>query len=152
MSVHAKLSGLVGEWKGTNRLYFSPTEPVRESESVMSVSLKANGQFIDFEYTWAYENQPQQGLMLLGCDSKSDAVQAIWTDSWHMSHKFMVCDGKISDNGVVDVKGFYSVPDHPDWGWRTEIIPGDDVLRVVMYNVTPDGEEEMAVETDFSRI
>jgi hypothetical protein len=64
----------------------------------------------------------------------------------------MVSDGKVADDGSISVKGYYKVKDHPDWGWRTDIIPKGDLLRIVMYNVSPEGEEELAVETDFSRV
>jgi Protein of unknown function (DUF1579) len=152
MSVHESLANLEGKWKGTNRLYLSwLPDPLRESDSTATVSLKANGQFLNIEYTWAYEDKPQQGILLLGCDSKSDAAQAIWTDSWHMSHKFMVCDGIVDGGGNVNVKGFYTVPDHPDWGWRMEIRPDTAAFRLVMYNVSPDGDEELAVDTEYSR-
>ena len=89
--------------------------------------------------------------MIVGCDERSDAVQAVWTDSWHMSHKFMICDGSVDENGHINMKGFYSVPDNPDWGWRTEVIPGKNSSQIVMYNVSPEGDEEIAVESSYSR-
>jgi hypothetical protein len=42
----------------------------------------------------------------------------------------------------------------PDWGWRTDVTPGDKTLRVVMHNVWPEeqgGKEEMAVEAVYAR-
>lgn len=63
----------------------------------------------------------------------------------------MLSDGTVNDDGTVNVRGHYKVPDHPDWGWRTEIVPGGNSLKIVMYNVSPEGNEELAVETDFSR-
>ena len=63
----------------------------------------------------------------------------------------MLSDGTANDDGSVSVKGFYKVPDHPDWGWKTVIVPGDASLKIVMYNVSPEGIEELAVETDFWR-
>lgn len=152
MCVHNKLAALAGEWKGTNKLYLSwLPDPLRESESNSKVSLKVGGQFIGIEYTWVHEGKPHEGMLILGCDGESDAVQAVWTDSWHNRGKLMLCDGTINEDGRVNVKGFYSVPGHPDWGWRTEIIPGDDFFRYVMYNVSPEGDEDLAVETDFVR-
>jgi hypothetical protein len=153
MSVTKDLSAYVGTWTGTNNLYLS-SDPasLRQSESNLTVSLKANGQFVTFDYTWAYKGEPQEGVILLGCDPRSDAVQTVWTDSWHSSHTFMLSDGKVSDDGAISVKGYYKVRDHPDWGWRTDIIPQGDVLRIVMYNVSPEGDEELAVETDFTRV
>jgi len=90
-------------------------------------------------------------VIILGGDNKTDSVNAFWTDSWHMAHQLMLCEGTLRDDGSISVKGYYKVPDHPDWGWRTEIIPGYDSFRYLMYNVTPDGEETIAVEMDLSR-
>ena len=152
MSVNHDLANYVGRWTGTNKLYLSHLpEPLKQSQSTLNVSLKANGQFVAFEYTWAYEGEPQEGIILLGCDTKSAAVQTVWTDSWHSSHTFMLSDGTAAKNGEISVKGYYKVEGHPDWGWRTDIIPGNEKLRIVMYNVSPEGEEELAVETDFVR-
>jgi hypothetical protein len=152
MSVDNKLSNLVGSWKGTNRLH-TPWLPVKlqKSESAAVVRSKMNGQFLSIEYTWAFEGDEQEGMLVVGCDSKSDAVQAVWTDSWHSKDILMLCNGTMGDDGVLSVTGQYSVPENPDWGWRTEIIPGDETFRYVMYNVSPDGVEDLAVETEFSR-
>lgn len=144
--------GLTGKWKGTNKLYLSSDrESMRQSDTSAAVSLKSNGQFLGIEYTWSYNGEPQEGLLVIGSDAKSDATQVVWTDSWHMSHKFMVCDGRADEDGSVNVKGYYQVPGHPDWGWRTQIIPEDASFKLVMFNVSPEGEEELAVESSFVR-
>ena len=153
MSVNDDLAKYVGTWTGTNNLYLSwLDDPLRQSESTLNVSFKANRQFVAFEYTWAHEGQPQEGIILLGGDKKSDAVQTVWTDSWHSSHAFVLSDGKANGDGSVTVKGYYKVEGHPDWGWRTDIVPAGENLRIVMYNVSPDGDEELAVETEYSRV
>jgi hypothetical protein len=152
MSVRPSLAALAGNWKGNYRLHtlWLP-EKTHDSVSACSVELRVNGQFLAMEYSWEYESKPQEGVMIIGCDEKSDAVQALWTDSWHMSHKFMICNGTIDEKGQVKMKGFYSVPDHPDWGWRTEIIPETNLLQILMYNVSPEGDEDIAVESSYSR-
>ncbi len=153
MSLNEDLAQYAGVWKGTNNLYLSwLPDPLRQSSSDLIVSLKANKQFVAFDYTWAHEGAGQEGMILVGCDKNSDAVQTVFTDSWHSSHTFMLSDGKVSEDGSISVKGYYKVKDHPDWGWRTDIIPAGETLRIVMYNVSPDGDEELAVETDFSRV
>lgn len=153
MSVSEALGKLVGDWKGSNRLHVPWLEPpANETESNAVVSLKTQGKTLCIEYTWSYEGAPQDGIMLVSQDAKSDAVTMILTDSWHLSHAFMESKGTASENGSVNVKGYYSVPDHPDWGWRTEIVPGENEFRFVMYNVSPEGDEEIAVEGDFTRV
>ena len=152
MSINPHLTSLVGAWKGTNRLH-TPwlPEKVSESESKATVRSKMNGQFLSFEYTWFFEGKAQEGMLIIGCDPKSDAVQAVWTDSWHSKDVLMLCNGSVDAGGRISVTGHYAVPDHPDWGWRTEIAPSESGFRYVMYNVTPEGAEELGVETDFTR-
>jgi hypothetical protein len=152
MSVDDKLTGIVGDWKGTNRLHapWMP-QPLQKSASTASVTSRMNGQFLSIEYTWSFEDKPQEGMLIIGCDPKSDAVQAVWTDSWHSKDVLMLCNGTKDEEGKISVLGHYAVPEHPDWGWRTEITPGTSSFRYAMYNVSPEGEEEIAVETDFER-
>lgn len=152
MSLDQKLSDIVGSWKGTNRLHVPwMPERLKESESTAVVRSKMNGQFMSIEYTWSFDGEPQEGMLILGSDPKSDAVQAVWTDSWHSKDVLMLCNGSVAPTGSISVIGSYAVPDHPDWGWRTEITPTNDGFRYAMYNVTPEGAEEIAVETDFAR-
>jgi hypothetical protein len=150
MSVPNSLAALAGEWKGTNRLYLPP-DSVFESNSNALVSLRISGQFIGIAYTWEFDGGPQEGLLIIGCDNKTNAVQAVWTDSWHLSHKFMLCDGTSDGNGKIDVKGLYAVEGYPDWGWRTVIEPASDSFKYTMYNVSPESEEMLAVDTEFLR-
>jgi hypothetical protein len=126
-------------------------EKLKESESNAVVRSKMNAQFLSFEYTWSFDGDPQEGLLIVGCDSKSDAVQAVWTDSWHSKDSLMLCNGTANADHGFSVIGYYSVKDNPDWGWRTEITPNSSGFRYAMYNISPDGLEELAVETDFSR-
>ena len=64
----------------------------------------------------------------------------------------MVCAGSMDDDGVIDVRGSYAVPPGPDWGWRTVIEPaGKDSLEIVMYNISPGGEETLAFRNRYER-
>jgi hypothetical protein len=152
MSVPEAFAKLVGNWKGFNRLYVPWMEPpVRETDSTAVLSLKTQDKVLCIEYTWVYDDKPQDGIMLLAQNAKSNEVTMILTDSWHMGHAFLECKGTVDEAGKINVKGYYSVPDHPDWGWRTEFTPGDESFRFDMYNVSPEGEETIAVESEFTR-
>jgi hypothetical protein len=153
MSIPAKLQQLSGDWKGSNRLHlgdWGPT-PLHESAGSAAVRERIGGQFLEIAYTWEYDGKQNEGVIILGGDNKTDAVNAFWTDSWHLAHQTMLCDGREGADGSVSVKGFYKVEGHPDWGWRTEIIPGDTSFDYKMYNVSPEGEETLAVEMDMKR-
>lgn len=153
MSVPEIMANLVGRWRGVNRLHTTwvPDNPVRESVSAAIVELTARGRFLKIEYDWIFEGATHEGLILIGDEKDSDLIKAFWIDSWHLSDKFMVSEGVLND-GAISLKGFYTVPDHPDWGWRTifENI-NENSFKITMQNVTPEGEESLAVEMEFER-
>jgi hypothetical protein len=148
------LDTLVGRWTGTSRLWRPWVSPVEsDSQSTASVDLTANGRFLTIEYTWACDGQDHQGFMLLGRESKGNVVNAAWVDSWHMSDKPLISTGTMDDDsGAITVRGDYAAPPDPDWGWRTEIKPrGDAAFEIVMYNITPQGEEMIAFRNRYER-
>ncbi len=154
MDIPAGFEQLTGEWRGTNRLWHGwlPDESAKESESTATVSFEAKENFLSIRYRWAFEGENQEGLLVLGCEKDSLTVNAFWIDSWHMSENFMHCTGRVENNGILSIKGFYAVPEHPDWGWRTVIeTENEDSFKFVMYNVSPEGKEDLAVESVYSR-
>ena len=154
MSVPKILESLVGKWRGTNRLHTTWIEenPVRESISIAVVESTARGRFLKIEYDWTFDDAVQEGLILIGDEKDSDLIKAFWIDSWHLSDKFMVSEGRLDERGAISLKGFYAVPEHPDWGWKTVIEPEhDNLFKIIMYNVSPEGEETLAVEMELKR-
>ncbi len=110
------------------------------------------GRFVRIDYTWAYAGTPQEGSLLVGHDEEANALSAHWIDSWHMGSKAMACQGAVDASGVISVRGAYAAPPGPDWGWRTVITPGGGrTLRLVMFNIWPEGREELAVEAFLTR-
>jgi GrpB-like predicted nucleotidyltransferase (UPF0157 family) len=150
MTIPNALIPLVGNWTGLNRLWLSPDEPARESDTTASVASIAEGKFLTFRYTWAEKDQPQEGFLLIGQEGSEDLVKAIWIDSWHMGDTLMLCQGGLNPQGGLSVQGSYSAPPGPDWGWRIILEPGEaDTLRLVMVNIHPDGKEALAVDARF---
>ncbi len=146
------LEDLKGEWTGDNRLWLSPGEPARLSETTAWIASTAQGRFVTIRYTWADQGRPQDGLMVIGVQAPGGAVDAFWVDSWHMGDKFMACRGSVGQDGVVSVQGTYAAPPGPDWGWRIAVIPeARSAFRIKMYNLSPDGEEMLAVEAAYTR-
>ena len=144
-------SALVGEWLGTKQLYFSPPPaPAISSPSKLSVTPVAGGSFLQFNYDWTYEGETQTGVLLFGFDEEN-AASAAWIDSFHMSSKIMFSTGTAAD-GAVDLRGTYAAPPGPDWGWRTAIRSvSANELQIVMHNVSPEGQEDLAVQIDYTR-
>ncbi len=144
---------LLGDWTGTNLLRLSWLTPSDyHSPSRLTVSRVAKGKFLAFTYTWSHENVAHEGYVLVGYDEKQKVATAAWVDSWHQSSKVLSCQGTIDEHGVISVKGFYSAPPGPEWGWRIVITPkSENELQLVMINCTPEDMEELAVQADYKR-
>lgn len=152
MSLSPHWQPLTGDWTGTNRLGLSPDAPVRESESTASVTPAAQGRFLVVRYLWADEGKPQDGELLVSLDPKRSELVAAWIDSWHMGDRFMTLTGTPRGDGTICVEGAYEAPPGPDWGWRIEIHPeGAGQFEMLMTNISPDGEEALAVRATYSR-
>jgi hypothetical protein len=154
MSLDELKSHLIGVWAGENilRLSWMPP-PEYHSLSELNVTPIVREKFLAFEYNWSHENAPHEGLLLVGYDAAKQVVNATWVDSWHSSTKPLALSGTADRHGTIDLRGSYEVPNHPDWGWHIVItIPEKDTLQIVMYNVSPEGEKDLAVQVDYKRI
>lgn len=147
-------SKFIGQWQGTYRLVLSwLPNPDFISVSNMTVKSIANDKFLVLSYDWQHEGVSQDGLILIGNINTQAGVTASWVDSWGMSGKIMNCYGTINQQGDISLLGSYEVPDNPDWGWRIEIpCPNDNALQIVMYNISPEGEESLAGDTNYTRV
>ncbi len=152
MSIPKSMKSIVGNWQATQRLWLAPAEPVRESAVTATVTLAAQGRFLHIAYTW-YEGGPQDGVLLIGQAAESDQVKAGWVDSWHNGDNLMDCVGSLTAENAFSVRGSYPAPPGPDWGWRLVVKPefGAEAWSLRMYNITPEGDEFLAVEAVFSR-
>jgi hypothetical protein len=151
MNTIEKLLDFSGSWHGVNRLNDPNTNQWVESESTAVVTPVLSGRFIRIDYTWFYGGKPQEGSLLLGYDSNSHQNTAHWIDSWHMGELMMALQGSKESTGDINVRGAYSAPPNPDWGWRINIkIDNNAHLGILMFNISPDGQEYPAVETNLS--
>jgi len=142
---------LIGEWRGTKQLYLEPPPaPPLSSLSKLFVKPVAGGNFLQFDYDWTYQGAEQAGVLLFCCDEEN-AASAAWVDSFHMSTKVWLCTGRATD-GSAELRGSYAAPPGPDWGWRITIRPAvPNELTIVMHNISPEGQEDLAVQIDYTR-
>ena len=142
---------LTGTWKGKYTLWKSPDDFPEITESLMTVKSALLKKFLIFDYTWAVDNHPQEGSLKLGFESKRSLFSAFWIDTWHMGEKFMTCQGFIDEFNSLVLRGFYEVSSGPDWGWKTVIENEGESLRITMYNVTPEGNDQLAVKAVYKK-
>ena len=151
MSVLDQLIKCAGRWVGRNVLQDPHAGIADESPATATITQVLGGRFVRLDYTWAYKGQPQQGSLLIGHDASAGIVTGHWIDSWHMGNKLMACEGPVDASGTISVRGSYTAPPGPDWGWRMIVTSAPERLSLVMYNIFPEGQEELAVEAGYSR-
>jgi len=146
------LKSLVGSWEGTCRTWFEPGKPGDESKVTGRIRPLLDGRFIRHEYAGTIQGKPRHGEELIAFNAMTKRFQVSWVDDFHMNYAIMFSEGEATPTGFV-VKGEYEgAPDTAPWGWKTVFdLVDDDHLTMTAYNVTPDGQEAMAVETKYSR-
>ena len=146
------LSELTGNWRGSGTL-FTPWRTPAETEYDSTAFISQVARYIlKVEYTWEADGAQQDGLMLVSEIKKDGSFSSAWVDSWHQSETFLLSKGTRGPGGDITLFGTYPAPPDPDWGWKTIIRPvGADSLDILMYNVTPQGDEELATRNTYRR-
>lgn len=151
MTLAALHPQLLGNWVGENQLWMNPAEPPLTSPSTLTVASTARGRFLTLAYTWAFNEKPQDGLLLIGAPKAGETATAGWVDSFHQSGKVMHCTGQATDRGV-HVTGHYAAPPGPDWGWSLSVnASAAGELIFEMHNIPPGGAPELAVRAVYQR-
>ena len=148
---HAELAKLVGEWSGPTKTWFEPDVVVDESPMTGKMTAILGGRYIMHEYTGAMQGKPFEGVAIYGFDLSTNKFQTAWVDSFHTANAIMFFEGDAGEksNGAGT---YYTGPDTPRWGWRTEIeITDGDNIVLTAFNITPEGEETKATETRYTR-
>jgi hypothetical protein len=159
-----QLAAWTGAWTGENRLWFEPGSPHHASATSAVLAIAGAGQIATLHYDWAFEGARHEGLLTIRLVPKpDDGTDMVWFDSFHSGGSFMLFrrgDGDAYPDGAPDAAesftyratGSYPAPEGPDWGWRIELRAADpDELQLLMYNITPDGVEMLAVQADYRR-
>ncbi len=117
----------------------------------MMIELDPRETYASVRYTWAEGGEPQTGHMLLCGSEKTGELSCGWSDSWHQSGEVMPLKGDGMADGPARVTGSYGGDEGPAWGWRIEFEQVGEELAFRMVNITPDGEEDWAVQASYRR-
>lgn len=153
-AAHQRLARLAGVWKGSARTFIDPAKPPLEAAWEGRMALVLGGRFLRFEYRSELFGSPLAGELLLAFEAGEALWRSSWVDSFHTGTAILV---SVGDGGPeaqpVSVRGsYFAAPGHPHWDWRTELHDGEaGRLTLRMFNVSPEGQEDLGVEVVLQR-
>ncbi len=143
------LGALVGHWTGRSTLYLDPQGEGDTHPSRAEIVPAANGKALRVDYEWEVEAQVERGSLLIERDLTQPGFRAAWVDSWHQDRTMMILTGDTPE--AVDFRGTYQAEGYPAWGWRIRLEADGQRLRLLMFNIAPEGEEARAVVGEYER-
>ena len=147
MNVVQFLSSIAGQWQGNYKLWLDPSKEPAVSPTSLVVKPTANHSYYLIHYDWLFKDQMKAGVFLIG--GKDQQAQATWGDSFHMEPLAMNCQGELTDDKLM-VVGTYPAGDQ-EWGWRTEFSSQGKELIMRAYNISPAGQEDIALEAIYQQ-
>jgi hypothetical protein len=130
---HALLRTCVGLWSGPTKLWLDPSAPPEETTTTLHAELLLGGRWLRASYEGVAFAKP-------------------WIDSSHTGSAIMFSKGTHAQPGVIDVLGSYLAGEQR-WGWRTVLhSPAAGELTLESFNVSPQGQQERAIESRLTRV
>jgi len=152
-SPHHFLRQLAGGWSGIARTWQDPTAEPSTGRVQGSIQVILDGRFILYLYESSVQGEPQHGMFTFGYDTTTDQYQASWVDSFHNNTAIMYCVGNAREHGFFVQGNYPDLAGGPDWGLRTEVeLPDPDHLKITAYNISPEGMESLATQTELTRV
>jgi hypothetical protein len=149
---HRRLARLVGTWVGTARTVFEPGAAGVEAPWEATAASLLGGRFLRFTYRSELNGQPLAGELLVAFETGEKLWRTAWVDSFHTGTALMASEGPAADGPIRVTGRYFAAEGHPHWGWRTELHDDrPETLTLRMFNITPDGQEDLGVEVLLAR-
>ena len=133
-------AGLTGSWKGTVRTWLDPEGEPSSNEFEGTFRRVFDGASILGEYRSSVGEHTSNGTMLIGKDIATGRSSMMWVDTFHTGGNAMTFD---HDGSAF--RGSYAAGDQT-WRWRIVLDATQGELAIDHFNISPDGQEDRAVE------
>jgi hypothetical protein len=108
MEKYSAIENWLGNWSGKNQLLHKADEYI--SGSSAQVALIGQGHFVSIQYTWAIEDEPQDGLIVFHGGVNRQLPRSFWLDYWHSNNEIMLCSTTSNEPGQISLVGSYAAP------------------------------------------
>lgn len=152
---HFQLSRLTGNWEGTASVWMEPGSDPLQAPIRGTIKLILGGRFAMHEYESSFDGKPLEGIVIIGYHLSLERYQSAWVDSFHSGTAIMFSEGerKTEDFKVLGSYAWVTPEMEQHWGWRTEYeVVNEDTIRITAFNISPEGQEDKATETLYTRV
>lgn len=150
MTEHDRMKRWLGAWTGEARTWLDPSKAPTVGTWTGEVTSLLDGRFIDFTYRADLGGKPHEGRLTVAFEKDEGVWRTLWVDTFHTGSAVLVSVG--AERERIAVTGSYFVAGHPRWGWRTELDDArDGELTLRMFNISPEGQEDLGVEVTLRR-
>ena len=139
------LSPCIGEWSGAAHTWIDPAADPEAAIWTARVDSVLDGRFTRVQYASTVVGKAHTGELTFGTDDVGHTMY--WIDSFHTGRSPLWSVGL---PGPIEVRGSYRAGDEV-WGWRTAAHFDGTTLRLSMWNASPDGHEDRAIEVELVR-
>jgi hypothetical protein len=130
-----------GHWRGTVDTWLDPSAPPANNPIAATTAHLVDGKTVQVEYRSHVGEHRSDGIMILGIDIATNRPCLTWIDTFHTGANVMLFAA--GENG--DFHGAYAAGAEI-WRWRVVVRAAADELHFAHFNISPDGQEDRAIE------
>lgn len=149
---HAWFEKAVGEWKVTNKYWYSPDSEPEVSEGTATAEMIMGGRYLQFTHHGTIMGMPFEGISIEGYDNSRGKYIAIWFDN--MGTSITYSEGTFdNENNLLVYEGYMTDPMTKEQAWFKQTVKEVNKSRYdfEMFMKSPDGSEFKNMEITFTR-
>lgn len=149
---HAWFSKAVGDWKFSNKYWYSPDSEPEVSEGTATAEMIMGGRYLKFTHQGTVMGMPFEGVSIEGYDNTREKYIAIWFDNLGTSITYSL--GTFDkENNLLNYEGNMTDPMTKDQVWFRQTVKEVDENRYdfEMFMKLPGGSEFKNMELTFTR-
>lgn len=148
---HAAFDDHVGTWKTAMKSYWEPGGEPMLVQGTSVIETIMGGRYMVETFTADFMGMPFEGRLIHGYDNLADEYWSIWFDNMSTWPSFST--GQMDADGTLEMSGTMKDAQTPNGRPSRSVIttlPGGG-QHFTMYDVTPEGDEFVVMEIDYTK-